>query len=147
MDIKNVSDLLLEVRKSITINASPEIVWESMIEQITTGMADGQGRSLGMKIELRPGGRYYRDLGNDSGHFWGNVQVIKPPKLLEICGPLFLSTPATNNVQYRITASGTGSELSILHRGFGIIDAEHKTGVIGGWNQIMEQIKKAAEKR
>ena len=41
-----------------------------------------------MKIEPWPGGRWYRDLGNNAGHLWGHVQVIKPPTLLEICGPL-----------------------------------------------------------
>ena len=36
-----------------------------------------------MKIEAWPGGRWYRDLGDDNGHFWGNVQAIKQPTLLE----------------------------------------------------------------
>lgn len=147
MEINQVSDLLLEIRKSTQVSAPPETVWEAMLEQISTEMTDGQGKRLGLKLEPWPGGRYYRDLGESTGHFWGHVQVIKPPKLLEICGPLFLSTPAVNHVQYRITASGAGSELSILHRGFGVIDPEHKTGVVGGWNQIMQEIKHAAEKR
>ena len=46
-----------------------------------------------MKIEPWPGGRWYRDLGNDNGHFWGHVQAIKQPTLLEIYGPLFMSYP------------------------------------------------------
>ena len=48
---------------------------------------------MSMKIEPWPGGRWYRDLGNNTGHFWGHVQAIKPPALLEICGPLFMSLP------------------------------------------------------
>ena len=46
-----------------------------------------------MKIELWPGGSWYRDLGDGNGHFWGNVQAIKRPTLLEITGPLFMSYP------------------------------------------------------
>ena len=45
------------------------------------------GKRLPMKIAPGPGGRWYRDLGGDNGHFWGHVQAIKKPTLLEICGP------------------------------------------------------------
>ena len=45
------------------------------------------GKPLPMKIEPWPYGRWYRDLGGDNGHFWGHVQAIKKPTLLEICGP------------------------------------------------------------
>ena len=44
-----------------------------------------------MKLEAWPGGRWYRDLGDGNGHFWGHVQAIKRPTLLEISGPLFMS--------------------------------------------------------
>ena len=47
-----------------------------------------------MKLEPWPGGRWFRDLGNDNGHFWGLVQAIKRPTLLEITGPLFMSAPS-----------------------------------------------------
>ena len=45
-----------------------------------------------MILETKPGGRWYRDLGGDNGHHWGFVQSIKRPALLEIWGPLFMST-------------------------------------------------------
>lgn len=141
------SSLTFEIRKSITIAASPEIVWETTLEQITSGMTDNTDKPLGLKLEPWPGGRYFRDLGDDTGHFWGHVQVIKPPRLLEICGPLFLSMPVTNHLQYRITAAGEGSELSIVHRAVGIMDPEHREGVGSGWQSIIDGIKAAAEKR
>ena len=50
-----------------------------------------------MKIEAWPGGRWFRALGNNTGHLWDHVQSIKPPKLLEIHGPLFMSTPAISH--------------------------------------------------
>ncbi len=42
------------------------------------------GKPFPMRIEPWPGGRWYRDLGDNSGHLWGHVQVIKPPTLLEL---------------------------------------------------------------
>lgn len=46
-----------------------------------------------MALEGWPGGRWYRDLGNNTGHFWDTVEAIKTPSLLEICGPLFYVEP------------------------------------------------------
>ena len=62
-----------------------------------------------MKIEPWPGGRWYRDLGDGNGHFWGNVQAIKRPTLLEITGPLFMSYPVVSNVQYRLSEVDGGT--------------------------------------
>jgi hypothetical protein len=36
-----------------------------------------------LKIEPWPGGRWYRDLGDNNGHLWGHVQASKRPRLLE----------------------------------------------------------------
>ena len=86
-----------------------------------------------MVIEPWPGGRWYRDLGNDSGHLWGHVQVIKPPTLLEICGPLMMSYPAINHLQYRLKAEGGTTRLLFHHRGMGLILPEHRDGMPEGW--------------
>ena len=64
------------------------------------------GKPFPMKIEPWPGGRWYRDLGNNSGHLWGHVQVIKPPTLLEICGPLMMSYPARQSPAIPLEGGG-----------------------------------------
>jgi uncharacterized protein YndB with AHSA1/START domain len=147
MNATQLADLTLEIRKTTVIAAPQQIVWETMIEQITSGFADDRDNSLNMRLEPWPGGRYFRDLGNKTGHLWGHVQVIKPPKLLEITGPLFMSMPAINHVAYRLTPTGDTCELTITHRGFGWIDPEHRKGVDMGWQDELDRIKKAAEQR
>src|SRR6266436_524809 len=87
----------LNVRKEVQIAAPMDIVFETILEN------QGPLGDQKLKLEAWPGGRWYRDLGNNTGHLWGHVQVIKPPKLLEINGPLFMSFAATNHVQYRLT--------------------------------------------
>ena len=64
-----------------------------------SGTAGAGGRNAGWKTvsdgDRAVAGRcWYRDLGNDAGHLWGHVQVIKPPTWLELCGPMFMSYPA-----------------------------------------------------
>lgn len=90
---------------------------------------------------------WYRDLGNNTGHFWGHVQVFKPPKLLEICGPMPMSYPAINHVQYRLTAEGDGTRLAIVHRAMGLIPQEHRDGMPEGWEHGLRRIREMAERR
>ena len=97
-----------------------------------------------MVIEPWPGGRWYRDLGDDAGHFWGHVQVIKPPALLELSGPMFMSFPAVNHVQYRLSADGRGTRLQFVHRAMGPIPEEAPGKLDEGWDSILGRIERNA---
>jgi uncharacterized protein YndB with AHSA1/START domain len=108
-------------------------------------MPDGQ--SLSMKIEPWPGGRWYCDLGGNAGHLWGHVQVIKPPTLLEITGPMPMSYPAVNHVQYRLKEEGGKTRLTFVHRAMGLILPEHRDGMPEGWSQWLDQIRQLAERK
>jgi uncharacterized protein YndB with AHSA1/START domain len=139
-----------EIVKEETIAASIEIVFETVLEQLGPYSEHPDGTSMSMKIEAWPGGRWYRDLGNNAGHFWGHVQAIKPPSLLEICGPLFMSYPAISNVQYRLTEELGVTRLKFVHRAMGLIPPEHidgPTGVNTGWTSILSKIREGAERR
>ena len=76
-----------------------------------------------LTLEPWPGGRWFRDLGNNTGHFWGHVQVIKPPKLLEIVGPMMMSYPVASHLQYRLTEEADGTRLTLIHQAIGLITA------------------------
>jgi hypothetical protein len=134
----------IHVLKEIVIGAPPQIAFAALLEQLGPGGSRPDGQAMPMVIEPWPGGRWYRDLGNNAGHHWGHVQVIKPPTLLEICGPLFLSFPAMNHVQYRVTSEQDGSRLTLTHRAFGQIPAEVREGVDGGWNHVLERVREIA---
>jgi uncharacterized protein YndB with AHSA1/START domain len=139
-----------EIVKEEAIAASIEIVFETLLEQLGPYNQTPDGTSLAMKIEPWPGGRWYRDLGKDAGHFWGHVQAIKPPTLLEICGPLFLSYPATSNVQYRLTEENGLTRLKFVHRAMGLIPKDLIEGprsASTGWTYILERIRERAESR
>src|SRR5580700_10110646 len=110
-----------EICKEIEISAPIGIAFEAMLDELGPEAQMLDGQPFPMKIEPWPGGRWYRDLGNNSGHLWGHVQVIKPPALLEIWGPLMMSYPAINHVQYRLKAEGELTRLVFLHRALGSI--------------------------
>ena len=85
-----------------------------------------------MKIEAWPGGRWYRDLGENNGHFWGNVQAIKRPTLLEISRPLFMSYPCVSNLPYRLSEEADGTLIKSHHMALGLIQDETRN-VRSGW--------------
>ena len=134
------------VEQTIAIDAPPTAVWDSIMEDMAA-LVGPDGQSMKFKFEPFPGGRWYRDLGDGVGHFWGHVQVIKPPVVLEITGPLMMSSPVLNHVSYRVKPVGAGSELTITHRLFGDFDPKLPGNVNGGWQQAAERIKAAALKR
>jgi uncharacterized protein YndB with AHSA1/START domain len=137
----------LEIRKQVDIAAPIDVAFEAMLEELgPEGQMPG-GKPFPMKIEPWPGGRWYRDLGNNSGHLWGHVQVIKPPTLLEICGPLMMSYPATNHIQYRLTAVKSMTTLMFLHRAMGLILPEHREGMPEGWGHWLNRIRELAERK
>ena len=131
----------LEIIKHERIAAPLDIVFETLLEHLGPQMETIPGAELAMKLEAWPGGRWYRDLGNGAGHFWGNVQAIKPPTLLEICGPLFMSYPAVSNVQYRLTEENGITRLRFTHRAIGQIP--HDTQVEQGWDNLIARIRSA----
>ncbi len=136
----------LEINKDEEIAAPVEIVFETLLEHLGLHHATSPESPLPMKLEAWPGGRWYRDLGKGTGHFWGHVQVIKPPTLLEICGPLFMSYPAISHVQFRLTAEGDVTRLKFTHRAIGRIRPEDRD-VVKGWSHTLMRVREGAERR
>ena len=140
-----IEDLTLLVKQEIHVHASLEDTFDALLEQLGPGNEVSDGRAMPMVLEAWPGGRWYRDLGADNGHFWAHVQAIKRPTLLEFSGPLMMSHPVANNVQYRLSEEAGGTVIKFRHSGFGLIQDDHRKGVSGGWGHINDEIRKRAE--
>jgi uncharacterized protein YndB with AHSA1/START domain len=140
-------DLTLNITQEIHVKASLEVTFNALLEQIGPANMAGEDNPMPMKIEPWPGGRWYRDLGNNNGHLWAHVQAIKRPTLLEFCGPLFASYPLVSNVQYRLTEADGGTKIVFRHTALGFIQDDHKSGVNKGWESMLDRVRKAAEAR
>lgn len=143
--LSEIENLSLAVNQEIRVNAPIEVTFDALLEQLGPGNEAPDGRAMPMKLEPRPGGRWFRDLGGDNGHFWAHVQAIKRPTLLEFAGPLMMSYPVSNNVQYRLSEQGGVTIINFHHSGFGLILEEHRKGVVVGWGYMHEQVRKRAE--
>ena len=141
-----IENLTLNITQELHVRASLEVTFAALLEQLVENDTP-DGKRMSMKLEPWPGGRWYRDLGEDNGHFWGHVQAIKRPTLLEITGPLFMSYPVVSNLQYRLSEEVGGTLIKFHHTALGLIQDDHRQGVKKGWTHILKQVKERAEAR
>jgi len=140
-----MEDFTLNITLETHVRAPIDVTFAALLDQMGPLNETPEGVSLQMKLEAWPGGRWYRDLGDGNGHFWGNVQAIKRPTLLEFCGPLFASYPLISNVQYRLTEVEGGTLIKFRHTALGFMEAQHKEGAIRGWTYMLEKARERAE--
>jgi hypothetical protein len=143
--VQSIENLTLNITQEIHVRAPLDVTFATLLEQLGPQNEVMDGTPMPMKIEPWPGGRWYRDLGNSNGHFWGHVQAIKRPTLLEISGPLFMSYPVVSNLQYRLVEADGGTLIKFQHAALGLIQEDHRKGVSSGWGHIHERVRKQAE--
>jgi hypothetical protein len=141
----DIEALTLKITQEIRVKAPIDVTFAVLLEQMGPANEKPDGTPMPFKIEAWPGGRWFRDLGDGNGHCWGMVQAIKRPTLLEFSGPLFMSQPVANNIQYRLSEEGGETVIRFTHTGFGLISEEHK-GIKSGWSNTNELIRQRAEK-
>jgi hypothetical protein len=144
---QTLEDMTVTINQEIHVKAPLDVTFAALLEQLGPGNETPAGESLHLKIEPWPGGRWYRDLGDNNGHLWAHVQAIKRPSLLEFSGPLFASYPFVSNVQYRLTEANGATTIAFRHTALGFIQEDHRKGVNQGWASILERVRKTAESR
>ena len=133
------------ITEKIEVHASLDTTFASLLAEMGRLNQTPDGKPLPMVLEPYPGGRWYRELGGDNGHLWGFVQSIKRPALLEIWGPLFMSTAATSNLLYRLTETPEGTLITFTHTVVGPFPDDNKGPLSTGWSALHARVRKAAE--
>ena len=134
----------IQIAEDIRVRASIEVTFAALLDQLGPYNETQADKPMPMKLEAWPGGRWYRDLGDNNGHYWGTVQAIKKPTLLEISGPLFMSNPVITNLQYRLKESGGLTIISFRHQSFGLVLEEYRNAK-NGWAHLHELMRQRAE--
>jgi hypothetical protein len=135
-----LDEMTLDVNQHIEIKAAVGDVFRSVLHRFGEGFTNLKGEPLDMVLEQWAGGRWFRDRGNGVGHLWGHVQVIKPPVLLELSGPMFMSYPAMNHVEVKLEEIPGGTRMALRHRALGFIEPAHREGVGTGWQYMLNAI-------
>ena len=142
---QSIADLVLSIEQELRIEAPIDVTFAALLEQLGPGNERPDGTPIAMTLEAWPGGRWFRDLGDGNAHLWGHVQAIKRPTLLEFAGPLFLSSPVANNVQYRLSEDDGATVIRFRHTGFGLTPEVPRKNVVEGWANILERARRRAE--
>jgi hypothetical protein len=143
----SLEQLTLTITEDIHVRAPLERTFQTLLEEMGPHNETPYGDKLPMTLEPWPGGRWFRDLGDRDGHFWGVVQAIKRPTLLEICGPLFLSAPVISNLQYRLTPVDGGTLIAFRHSALGFVPDEFRKNVGRGWGVLHARVRRIAEQK
>src|SRR5689334_1097456 len=142
----NLEEMTLDLEQTVDVNASLEDTFKGLLHRFGKGNHTPGGEPLNLEIEPFAGGRWYRDRGEGVQHLWGHVQVIKPPVLLELTGPMFMSYPAINHIEVKLAEDGDGTKVTLRHRAIGMISPEHREGISKGWGFILDGLKADCEK-
>ena len=120
MTTSQQSSETFEIQKMTDIAAPIEIAFEALLEELGPEAQMMDGTPMHFKFEAWPGGRWFRDLGNNAGHLWGHVQVIKPPNLIEIWGPMMILISRRESSAISLDRSGE-------RHAFGVRAPRHRT--------------------
>jgi uncharacterized protein YndB with AHSA1/START domain len=140
-----IENMTLNITEEILVRASLAKTFAALLEQLGPANEGHEGTPMPMKIEPWPGGRWFRDLGGNNGHFWGHVQAIKQPTLLEITGPLMMSAPVVSNMQYRLKEVDGGTLITFRHTALGLIPDGFREGLAQGWTRMHAGVRRRAE--
>jgi hypothetical protein len=144
MGMPKDNDNLMHVEESVLVEAPKEAVYHAVLACLRAFPGEHEGDVLHFTLEEWPGGRWFRDLGPGQGHLWGFVQAIKPPSLIEIHGPMFMSYAVAGNLIVRLTPADNGTTLSLRHQVFGVFPEDYRAGMAEGWAHWVQTVASEA---
>jgi hypothetical protein len=137
----------IDVTEEIHVRAPLAIAFAALLEEMGPSNEGQGGVPMPMTLEPWPGGRWFRNLGDNNGHLWGHVQAIKRPTLLEIAGPLMMSFAVASNVQYRLKEVDGGTLITLRHTALGLFPPDGYREALGqGWKLIFDRLRRRVEK-
>lgn len=143
----SVENLSLNITEEVHVRSSLAATFAAVLEEMGPSNQGHNGSPMPMTLEAWPGGRWFRDLGDQNGHFWGQVQAIKRPTLLEISGPLMMSSAVISNLQYRLKEIDGGTLITLRHTALGLIPDGYREGLSQGWTQMLDRVRQRLQSK
>jgi hypothetical protein len=135
----------LDITEEILVRSPIATAFDALLEELGPSNVGYQNAPMPLVLEAWPGGRWFRDLGSNNGHFWGHVQAIKRPTLVEITGPMMMSFAVASNVQYRLKEVDGGTVITLHHTALGLFPEGYREALSQGWSGIFDRLRKRVE--
>ncbi len=142
----SIESLSLDITEEIHVRSSLTATFAALLEEMGPSNEGHNNTPMPMTLEPWPGGRWFRDLGNNNGHLWGHVQAIKQPTLLEITGPLMMSFAVASNLQYRLKEIDGGTLITLRHTALGMFPDGYREALSQGWQNLFDRVRRRVEK-
>jgi uncharacterized protein YndB with AHSA1/START domain len=142
----SIENLSLDITEEIHVRSSLTATFAALLEEMGPSNEGHNSTPMPMTLEPWPGGRWFRDLGDDNGHLWGHVQAIKQPTLLEITGPLMMSFAVASNLQYRLKEIDGGTLITLRHTAIGLFPDGYREALSQGWPNLFDRVRRRVEK-
>jgi uncharacterized protein YndB with AHSA1/START domain len=141
-----IENLSLNITEEIHVRSSLTATFAALLEEMGPSNEGQNSTPMPMTLEPWPGGRWFRDLGDNNGHLWGHVQAIKAPTLLEITGPLMMSFAVASNLQYRLKEIDGGTLITLRHTALGLFPDGYREALSQGWPNLFDRVRRRVEK-
>ena len=141
-----IENLSLNFTEEIHVRSSLTATFAALLEEMGPSNEGQNSAPMPMTLEPWPGGRWFRDLGDNNGHLCGHVQAIKQPTLLEITGPLMMSFAVASNLQYRLKEMDGGTLITLRHTPLGLFPDGYRKALSQGWPHLFARIRRRVEK-
>jgi hypothetical protein len=138
----SIDNLSLAITDELHVRAPLAATFAALLEELGPSNEGENHRPMPMVLEPWPGGRWFRDLGDNNGHLWGHVQAIKRPTLLEITGPLMMSFAVASNVQYRLKEIDSGTLITVRHTALGLFPDGYREAMAQGLPLLFDRIRR-----
>ena len=139
--VPQLEQMVIDITQEIHVRSSLTATFAALLDDMGPLNQGHEGAPMPMKLDAWPGGRWYRDLGDNNGHLWGHVQAIKRPTLLEISGPLMMSFAASSNVQYRLKDVDGGTLITLRQTALGLFPDGYREALTQGFPQMLDRIR------
>jgi uncharacterized protein YndB with AHSA1/START domain len=149
MAVATQTPVAIEVHAEITIDASPEDVWTSLVE----GVGEWWPHSFTehpVTIALEPwiGGRFYEQFDTEGGGaLYALVTYIEPGKALAISGHMGMPGARQYVKKYTIERAGAGTIVRTVASTLGDIPDEMRESYRAGGEVVLQSLKAQAERR
>ena len=125
--------------RTISIDASPETVWEFFVDPAKVM----QWMGIDAELDPRPGGGYYVNVISGNAARGEFVEVDKPHRVVFTWGWDGNESlpPGASTVEAELTPEGNGTSLRFVHRD---LSAEQAASHRVGWDHYIERLQIAA---
>jgi uncharacterized protein YndB with AHSA1/START domain len=133
-----------------TVSCAPARAFEVWAERTSLWWPHGHSVSgePGLTVTFEPhrGGRIYERTPDGAEHDWGEVLVWEPPRRLAYLWHLRFDRADATEVEVTFTPAGSGTAVSIVHRGWERLGAEgpeRRERNRKGWAGVTEHYRRA----